>query len=767
MLLLDPFIFYLAAMLRLLTISVAWAIIFSQTLAGEAIFNDSYYWPLKLTKKLSSGFGDTRPGRFHMGIDLRTNSQVGAKIYAPEDGYVYRMKTSYSGYGKALYIKGLSGRIFVFGHLLRYNWDIGTYLRERQIESRRYYQDFTVPEGDLPVKRGQFIARTGQSGAGAPHLHFEIRNADNQPTNPLYYRVDLGDKTPPEFQAVWLAAFDDSTLFEGGRREIKLVPSAGKNKGDYFITDTVAVSGRFGIRAAIGDFVGRGSFVLGPAQVRLLIDGKTYHEVEYDRIDYGENIYSLLDRDFDPEKEDYKRVFNLFQKDGNSFSNYRNEVDGNGLFEDTGGGYHDILIEASDPFGNESRLAFTVYCHTVNNILAPLNKSDFTDSLVTLIYNDQNSRRNFDSAALFMTGDGGRSATHVPLTPDIEAGEYSLTIRGTLNHTTEYRLQLYKEGLPYPSYYFSTAGVDMIGDGAIDSIDIKIIDDGILITARASQPGINWLQAEIISNIGSERRFFRKSGNREFALYYRPGREVTEIGSLITRGPVGFLPDTLSLSIFGLRTENRNLAEIFPGCRLSLDEGQLFSDALIDVRDTVIPHPETGRYIYGPLAIMPVNCSFADWTDLQTDIPDDIVDPGKTGLYVWHDKKGWLWAGGEFEPANRRLHSKLGGGGIVAVITDTVAPVVTGLNIEEGMRLNSSRPEITFKLIDELSKIEDDRNFTVSIDGRWIVPEYDPEREDFIGKPHWELSRGNHKLEIVVTDRCDNQTSVTRNFKIR
>ena len=108
-------------MLRLIAISAIITILFSQAIFGQSGFDFSYGWPLKLPKRLSSGFGDTRPGRFHMGIALRTNGKEGEKAYSPEDGYVWRLKSSYTAYGKALYVEGVSGRIYVFGHLLRYS----------------------------------------------------------------------------------------------------------------------------------------------------------------------------------------------------------------------------------------------------------------------------------------------------------------------------------------------------------------------------------------------------------------------------------------------------------------------------------------------------------------------------------------------------------------------------------------------------------------------------------------------------------------------
>jgi hypothetical protein len=753
-------------MLRLTFISVV--LVFSCSYSGycQNGYEVSYLWPLKLKKQLSSGFGDIRPGRFHMGIDIRTEGKEGARVYAPEDGYVWRLKTSYDGYGKALYIKGVSGRLYVFGHLQKYNWDIGTYLRERQIESKRYYQDFQLEIDQLPIKKGEFIARTGQSGAGAPHLHFEVRDQDNYPTNPLSYPVDIGDNTAPAFLALWLSCLDDSSLYREGLREIKLTPVFNKKAEKYRLQDTVYISGRFAVKAAIEDNLAKGSFLLGPSHIRLLIDEKLYHEIEYGRLDFDENIFSILDRDHDPKKEEYKRVFNLYRKPGSRLSAYRSET-GDGTFSDSTDGFHNVLIEASDPFGHTSRMEFVFYYSTAGEILDPFNKAEFADSSVTFMYSENQSRLYFDSVSLLLSGEESASdPMQVVLSPEIRIEDQSLTLFGDFGQTTEYRLQFFKKGQLYPAYYFSTEKLIPGGQKAVDSVNAEVIDNGILFTAEAFSPGINWLQAEIISDIGSERRFYRKTGDRRFSLFYHPDPDVDVIESIITRGPVGYRPDTLMFPIYNARAGDVSRVNLKPGCSLLLEEGQLFDDALLMIRDTAMPVPNTGYYIHGPYFFGPETVSFADWTDFQSEIPDDVSEVEKIGLYVFDEDDGWLWAGGEFNPVTRILHSRLGGAGVIAVIADTTAPVISGLNITENKQLKSSRPIIQFQLNDELSGIENDLNFHITIDDKWIVPEYDPERGSFLSKPHWNLTGGNHTLQIEVQDRCGNRTELTRGFII-
>jgi len=756
-------------MLRLCMFISAFAVILSSAdpVAGER-FDDSYFWPLKSSRNLSSGFGDSRPGRFHMGIDLRTGGKEGVRVYAPEDGYVWRIKTSYRGYGKALYIKGNSGRIYVFFHLQKYNWDIGTFLRQRQIETRRYYQDIDPGAGRLPVKRGDFIARTGQTGIGAPHLHFEVRDSGGRPTNPLYYKIDYADSRSPEFEAVWLAYLDDGSLFSDGQRERLLSPMYDRNKNLYLVADTAVITGRFAVKAAISDYVGPGSFTLGPSLIRMYVDDVLYHEVDYDRLDYSEDRYSVLDRDFDPDKDGYKRVYNLFRKPGNELSIYGSEIAGDGSFSDTADGLHILRIEASDPSGRISRFECTFYYTPGEDILVPLNRADLTDSVLTLYLNDADSRRQFDSVAMSLSGDDpDRDTVLVTLYPEIEIDGSAVRMRGDFLISGNYRVSFIRDGIALPPYYLSIGSVTPNGDNAVTDVDGKIIDDGILLTAIARHNGVNWLAGEVTTDRGRKRFFYRKTGGRKFSYFHRPHDDVRFVYHVVTRGPVGFRPDTLALDIHRVPAGTDAEAELMPGCRLAFHDDGLFDDALLHIRDTVMAPPRTGYFVHGPFILGPDGYSFADWADLQTTIMNEAVDPSKVGLYVYDEEdEEWNWAGGVFDSATRILHSDLGGAGILAVMADTAAPVITALNIDEFARVKISRPEIRFNLDDELSGIENDLNFDVSIDGKWIVPEYDPERKRFVGKPHWRLVGGRHRLRIVVHDRCGNRASVEREFLV-
>ena len=148
--------------------------------------------PLDIPLFLSGTFGELRSNHFHSGLDFRTQSKTGFNVYATGDGYISRIKISTFGYGKALYITHPNGYTSVYGHLLKTSPKIDAYLKEQHYKEQSFEVDLFLGEGVLPVKQGEIIALSGNSGgSGGPHLHFEYRDSQTEKIiNPLFFGLD-------------------------------------------------------------------------------------------------------------------------------------------------------------------------------------------------------------------------------------------------------------------------------------------------------------------------------------------------------------------------------------------------------------------------------------------------------------------------------------------------------------------------------------------------------------------------------------------------
>ena len=335
------------------------ALLAALLLLGTAVWGQGQPWPLKRTIDLSSGFGDIRVNRFHAGVDLRTGGEIGAEVYSPVDGYVWRVKMSYRGYGKGLYVKAEDDHLYVFGHLSGFSKMIETAVREHQFHRERYYADIYFREDSLPIKRGQLIGYSGQSGVGAPHLHFEKRSPDNVPINPLTHGFELADRTPPTFERIGFQLQDDYSLFPDDRRRLFL-PVTRAGSGRYELDTVVYLDAPFGVLADCYDQMRPGGMRQSVYQLTLLIDDIPYFESVLDSLPF--EIGPVVNLVFDPTEavNDEKRVRRLFdrtrqvQQANLSFC----RRGGGGYGRNMTGGVHEGLIVGEDSWGNRAELGF-------------------------------------------------------------------------------------------------------------------------------------------------------------------------------------------------------------------------------------------------------------------------------------------------------------------------------------------------------------------------------------------------------------------------
>jgi murein DD-endopeptidase MepM/ murein hydrolase activator NlpD len=116
-----------------------------------------FAWPVR--GRVVAGFGSPVGGAANPGIDLAV--AAGTDIRAAEDGVVLYAGNEIKGLGNLLLLRHRDGFLTAYAHA----------------------QSFAVKPGDT-VRRGQVIAKSGQSGAVTkPQLHFEIRK-DSAPVDP-------------------------------------------------------------------------------------------------------------------------------------------------------------------------------------------------------------------------------------------------------------------------------------------------------------------------------------------------------------------------------------------------------------------------------------------------------------------------------------------------------------------------------------------------------------------------------------------------------
>ncbi|MEJ2049894.1 MAG: M23 family peptidase, partial [Calditrichota bacterium] len=130
-------------------------IVFILCLIPLAAHGQNYLWPTDASHYLTSTFGEYRARHFHSALDIKTWNRIGYKVYAVDDGYIWRIRTSNTGYGKVLYEKLKDGNIAVYAHLDHFQAPIEKFMEQLQDKQGEYEQDYFPTPSQYRVKRGE------------------------------------------------------------------------------------------------------------------------------------------------------------------------------------------------------------------------------------------------------------------------------------------------------------------------------------------------------------------------------------------------------------------------------------------------------------------------------------------------------------------------------------------------------------------------------------------------------------------------------------
>ncbi len=247
--------------------------------------------PLAQSPGLTSGFGEYREGRFHAGIDYSTEGTTGKPVRAVDDGWVERVRASGVGYGRAVYLRLPDGRTAVYGHLSRFAPALEAWVAARQDSAGRYEQDLVPPPGAFPFRQGEIVAWSGETGAGPPHLHFELRRGDMN-LHPLRQGITVADATSPSITAVTILPAGPRARVGGGFDSWR---GAFPNSGPLVAP---VVAGPFRLAVDTFDRSADRPNHVSTYRLRVLLDGGTAYEavldsVSWDAMPIADRVYDL------------------------------------------------------------------------------------------------------------------------------------------------------------------------------------------------------------------------------------------------------------------------------------------------------------------------------------------------------------------------------------------------------------------------------------------------------------------------------------------
>lgn len=365
------------------------------TIQAQNTYPQNYFRnPLNIPMQLAANFGAVRTNHFHMGLDLRTNSQENLTVVAAADGYVSRIKVERYGFGNAVYITHPNGYTTLYAHLNKYYDQLDEYVKERQYKDEKWEQDITFSPGQFPVTKGQLIALSGNTGGSAgPHLHFEIRDTKTEECiNPLLFGFNIPDSIAPVISGLYWYDRRFST-YEPGANGI-----AVKKMGNMYTTDVIQVSSptiSLAIKAV--DKANHG-FNLGIYHAELLMDDEVMYSFSLDKVSYDDTRYINGCIDYPKLIQDKMSIQHLSSLPGMKLKNY-SPSDLNGIINLKDENVHSVEIILKDVNGNTSRLKTKVKLIKTSDQISSTNTMVKADERKTIT--TENAEINLSKNAVY------------------------------------------------------------------------------------------------------------------------------------------------------------------------------------------------------------------------------------------------------------------------------------------------------------------------------------------------------------------------------
>lgn len=213
-----------------------------------------FRYPLDIPPKLNANFGEMRPNHFHMGLDLFTQRKENLRVLAAADGYISRVKIEPGGFGNAIYINHPNGYTTLYAHMNDFMPALQQFVKDQQYKDESWEQDLAIPAGKFPVKKGDFIGFSGNTGGSqGPHVHFEIREtASEKCVNGLLFGFNIPDQVPPVIYKIAiynrdLSVYEQTPLViparRVGNRYVASVPKLAFSKIQIAVHATDQMSG--------------------------------------------------------------------------------------------------------------------------------------------------------------------------------------------------------------------------------------------------------------------------------------------------------------------------------------------------------------------------------------------------------------------------------------------------------------------------------------------------------------------------------------------
>ena len=733
-------------------------------------YSQNYHWPTIGSKAMSSNFGEFRDGGYHMGIDIKTLEETGWPVYAVEDGYISRMVSNFSGYGKGLYLTLNDGNVAVYAHLEEFAFRLETIFYSLQEKNNSYIvNEYFSPE-QFPFKKGDIIGYTGNTGASfGPHLHFELRNSKSQPINPLINGLNIEDHRNPRVFQIGIIPLSTSSKINGSSIPRAYPLYAATTGGGLELPDTVSCFGPIGIAIEIDDKIQGAKNKYQVQSIQLLVDDQNIFSLNYSKLDYDEKSTVNQTRENRFHRLNLGSFTKLYKLKTFSKSTIVN-ADVSGVLNLTPG-YHKVEIQISDASGNTTRVKGTFINYPPVKIA--IKDVDWHDN--TIEFNIQPVTLNIpltkiscysytaygypDEELTIVKSKKDRSGLRIQL-PKSKLGKHGVSF------IVKNKLGVYGSPLTWHDPNAERRLTEMDVDITFSSIEHKLI-------------------AQIKTNGFT-------SGNTSLRLL----KEDEYISIPLTKiQPTVYTSDLLLPSLF---TKTKRIDAFFDGeieriiqldldpivaspnkqksilsndknCSIQITNNSLYDTSLIWIEKINHPvEPKGGIRLSSVYQLQPFELALKDTIRIGIRYSNHIKNMKNISLYYYNQKDGWTFLPSSMHTNRQVIASTLFSLDAITIMQDIEPPFIRKVYPENRGRFHYKDLKTISVIADDyLSGLNsDEKSMNMKLDDIPVRYAFQPIKKELSYYLPTPLEAGEHTMEYKISDQAGNIISGMSTFMV-